>query len=225
MFSCNAENVQTSCVLPEAITAVRVQQYRICFEEEHKDSFNLETLAMPGDINSMIIVRIYRNIESIVIAKKIDQIILIKFEFIKKFTVYVHIFDCLFVLSIGGEWHFIQWNKTRFFSFATGSLLEAIQHLTKTPEKRCFRLDPTFLWAVSVVPITDNSPRFFSCTAPKSDKIQVQRSTKPIVRVSFRALIVVDEAVKTYEESKEEDQLAHYQQKKKEIPVHMTNQE
>ncbi|KAA6370858.1 MAG: hypothetical protein EZS28_033614, partial [Streblomastix strix] len=71
-------------------------------------------------------------------------------------------FDCLFVLSIGGKWLFIQWNQNRFFSFATGSLLEAIQPLTKTPVKRRFRLDPTFQWAVSVVPITDNSPRFFS---------------------------------------------------------------
>ncbi|KAA6361685.1 MAG: hypothetical protein EZS28_042788, partial [Streblomastix strix] len=65
----------------------------------------------------------------------------------------------------------------------------------KTPEKRRFRLDPTFQWAVSVVPITDNSPRFFTRPSPKQDQKQIPGSTKPIVRISFQAVIVVDETV------------------------------
>ncbi|KAA6391579.1 MAG: hypothetical protein EZS28_012893 [Streblomastix strix] len=111
----------------------------ICFEEKRKDSLNLETFTILGDNNSMVI-------EIYCLCTSVQR----------------HSFDCLFVLSIGGKWLFIQWNQNRFFPFATGSLLEAIQPLTKTPEKRRFRLDPTFQWAVSVVPITDNSPRFFS---------------------------------------------------------------
>ncbi|KAA6373612.1 MAG: hypothetical protein EZS28_030861, partial [Streblomastix strix] len=47
---------------------------------------------------------------------------------------------------------------------------QATQPLTKTPEKRRFRLDP-------------------------SDQKQVTGQTKPIARISFRAVIVVDETV------------------------------
>ncbi|KAA6318908.1 MAG: hypothetical protein EZS28_054885, partial [Streblomastix strix] len=65
----------------------------------------------------------------------------------------------------------------------------------KTPEQRRFRIDPTFQWAVSVVPITDNSPRFFTRPSLKQDQKHIPGQNKPIVRISFRALIVADETV------------------------------
>ncbi|KAA6385023.1 MAG: hypothetical protein EZS28_019448, partial [Streblomastix strix] len=180
---------------------------------ERKDCFYLETLAQPGEINSMVVGRFFnKNVESLVLAKStflsifnnneeedsfdfVDHICVYKEVYCLCTSVQPHSLDCLFVLSIGGEWLFLQWNKTRFFPLATGSLLKGIQPLMKTPEQRRFRLDPTFQWAVSVVPITDNSPHFFTRPAPQSDVKQVPGSTKPIVRISFRAVIVVDETV------------------------------
>ncbi|KAA6362187.1 MAG: hypothetical protein EZS28_042286, partial [Streblomastix strix] len=75
------------------------------------------------------------------------------------------------------------------------SILKSIQPLMKTPEQHRFRLDPTFQWAVSVVPITDNSPRFFTRPSPKYDDQQDSGIYKPIIRISFRAVIAVDETV------------------------------
>ncbi|KAA6373173.1 MAG: hypothetical protein EZS28_031300, partial [Streblomastix strix] len=106
-----------------------------------------------------------------------------------------HSLDCLFVVTAVGEWMLLQWNSSRFFPLATGSILNAIQPLMKTPEQRRFRLDPTFQWAVSVAPITDNSPHFFTRPTPQTGQKQNNGATKPIVRISFRAIVVVDETV------------------------------
>ncbi|KAA6354150.1 MAG: hypothetical protein EZS28_050323, partial [Streblomastix strix] len=181
--------------------------------EERKDCFYLESLALPGEIQSMVVGRFFdKNIESLVLAKStflsvfhnneeedsidfVDHICVYKEVYCLCASVQPHSLDCLFVLSIGGEWLLLQWNKTRFFPLASGSLLKAIQPLMKTPEQRRFRLDPTFQWAVSVVPITDNSPRFFTRPASQTDEQQDSWTTKPIVRISFRAVIVVDETV------------------------------
>ncbi|KAA6390167.1 MAG: hypothetical protein EZS28_014309, partial [Streblomastix strix] len=181
--------------------------------EERKDRFYLETLALPGEIQSMVVGRFFdRNIESLILAKSTflsvfhNNDLEDSFDFVDHICVYQEIYclcvsvqphclDCLFVLSIGGEWLLLQWNKTRFFPLASGSLLKAIQPLMKTPEQRRFRLDPTFQWAVSVVPITDNSPRFFTRPTPILGSEYTSGATKPIIRISFRALIVVDETV------------------------------
>ncbi|KAA6380396.1 MAG: hypothetical protein EZS28_024078, partial [Streblomastix strix] len=181
--------------------------------EERKDRFYLETLALPGEIQSMVVGRFFdRNIESLILAKStflsvfhnndledsfdfVDHICVYKEIYCLCVSVQPHNLDCLFVLSIGGEWLLLQWNKTRFFPLASGSLLKAIQPLMKTPEQRRFRLDPTFQWAVSVVPITDNSPRFFTRPTPILGSEYTSGATKPIIRISFRALIVVDETV------------------------------
>ncbi|KAA6393267.1 MAG: hypothetical protein EZS28_011206 [Streblomastix strix] len=182
-------------------------------DKDRKDCFYLETLAMPGEINSMVVGRFFdRNIESLILAKStflsifhnnekedsfdfVDHISVFKEVYCLCTSVQPHSLDCLFVLSINGEWLFLQWNKTKFFPLASGSLLKAIQPLMKTPELRRFRLDPTFQWAVSVVPISDNSPRFFTRPAQKLKGKQVPGANKPIVKISFRALIVVDETV------------------------------
>ncbi|KAA6374561.1 MAG: hypothetical protein EZS28_029911, partial [Streblomastix strix] len=187
--------------------------YKSSNAEERKDCFYLETLSIPGEINSMVVGRFFdRNVETIVLAKStflsifhnnetddsfdfVDHISVYKEVYCLCASVQPHSLDCLFVLSIGGEWLLLQWNKSRFFPLATGSLLKSIQPLLKTPEQRRFRIDPSFQWAVSVVPITDNSPRFFTRPAPKQDQKLIPGSTKPIVRISFRALIVVDETV------------------------------
>ncbi|KAA6382674.1 MAG: hypothetical protein EZS28_021800, partial [Streblomastix strix] len=181
--------------------------------EEKKDYFYLETLAIPSEINSMVVGRFFnKNVESLILAKSTFLSIFNNnededsFDFIDHISVYKEVYslctsvqpnslDCLFVLSIGGEWLLLQWNKNKFFPLASGSILKAIQPLMKTPEQRRFRLDPSFQWAVSVVPITDNSPRFFTRPAQKQDSKHSTGSTKPIVRISFRAVIVVDETV------------------------------
>ncbi|KAA6365457.1 MAG: hypothetical protein EZS28_039017, partial [Streblomastix strix] len=162
--------------------------YKSSNAEERKDCFYLETLSIPGEINSMVVGRFFdRNVETIVLAKStflsifhnnetddsfdfVDHISVYKEVYCLCASVQPHSLDCLFVLSIGGEWLFLQWNKSRFFPLATGSLLKSIQPLLKTPEQRRFRIDPSFQWAVSVVPITDNSPRFFTRPAPKQDQ-------------------------------------------------------
>ncbi|KAA6400614.1 MAG: hypothetical protein EZS28_003855 [Streblomastix strix] len=182
-------------------------------EEERKDVFYLETLSMSGQIQSIVIGRFFdRKIETIILAKStflsifhnndeedsfefVDHICVYKEVYCLCTSVQPHSLDCLFVLSIGGEWLLLQWDNSRFFPLATGSLLKAIQPLMKTPEQRRFRIDPTFQWAVSVVPITDNSPRFFTRPSPKQDQKHIPGQNKPIVRISFRALIVADETV------------------------------
>ncbi|KAA6394491.1 MAG: hypothetical protein EZS28_009981, partial [Streblomastix strix] len=182
-------------------------------EDERKDCFFLETLALPGEIQSMVVGRFFdKNIESLVLAKStflsifhsnetegnfdfVDHICVYKEVYCLCTSVQPHSLDCLFVLSVGGEWLLLQWNKTRFFPLASGSLLKSIQPLMKQPEQRRFRLDPTFQWAVSVVPITDNSPHFFTRPTPKQSGKQFSSTTKPLVRISFRAVIVVDETV------------------------------
>ncbi|KAA6401482.1 MAG: hypothetical protein EZS28_002985 [Streblomastix strix] len=182
-------------------------------DQQRKDCFYLETLALPGQINSIVIGRFFnRNVETLILAKStflsifnnnetedsfdfIDHINVYKEVYCLCASVQPHSLDCLFVLSIGGEWLFLQWNKTRFFPLASGSLLKAIQPLMKTPEQHRFRLDPTFEWAVSVVPITDNSPRFFTRPSQKQLEVNISRANKAIVRISFRAVIVVDETV------------------------------
>ncbi|KAA6394833.1 MAG: hypothetical protein EZS28_009638, partial [Streblomastix strix] len=179
----------------------------------HKDYFYAEQLALPGEINSICIGRfINKNIETLVLAKSTFLSIFNNnekedsFDFVDHIGVYKEIYclctsiqphslDCLFVLTINGEWMLLQWNDQRFFPLASGSLLNAIQPLMKEQEQRRFRLDPTFQWAVSVVPTTDNSPRFFTRPSPKQNQKHVPGSTIPIVRISFRALIVVDETV------------------------------
>ncbi|KAA6386876.1 MAG: hypothetical protein EZS28_017597 [Streblomastix strix] len=181
--------------------------------DKRKDVFYLETLALPSEIHSMVVGRFFnKNVDTLILAKStflsifqnneeedsfdfVDHICVYKEVYCLCTSVQPHSLDCLFVLSNGGEWLFLQWNKTRFFPLATGSLLKAIQPLMKTPEQRRFRLDPTFQWAVSVVPITDNSPRFFTRPAPKQDQKTIPGQNKPIVRISFRAVIVVDETV------------------------------
>ncbi|KAA6368143.1 MAG: hypothetical protein EZS28_036332, partial [Streblomastix strix] len=113
------------------------------FEEERKDCFYLETLAMPGEINSMsTFLSVFHCNESEDSFDFVDHICVYKEVYCLCTSVQPHSLDCLFVLSIGGEWLLLQWNKTRFFPLATGSLLKAIQPLMKTPEKRRFRLDP-----------------------------------------------------------------------------------
>ncbi|KAA6401253.1 MAG: hypothetical protein EZS28_003216 [Streblomastix strix] len=129
-------------------------------DEERKDVFYLETLALPGEIQSMVVGRFFdKNVETLVLAKStylsifqnneeedsydfVDHIQVYKEVYCLCTSVQPHSLDCLFVLSIGGEWLLLQWNKTRFFPLATGSLLKAIQPLMKTPEQRRFRLDP-----------------------------------------------------------------------------------
>ncbi|KAA6310861.1 MAG: hypothetical protein EZS28_056231, partial [Streblomastix strix] len=127
---------------------------------ERKDCFYLETLALPGEIQSMVVGRFFnRNVESLILAKStflsvfhnneeednfdfVDHICVYKEVFCLCTSVQPHSLDCLFVLSIGGEWLLLQWNGSKFFPLATGSLLKAIQPLMKTPEQRRFRLDP-----------------------------------------------------------------------------------
>ncbi|KAA6360200.1 MAG: hypothetical protein EZS28_044273, partial [Streblomastix strix] len=173
---------------------------------EKKDCFYLETLSMPSEIQSMVIGRFFdRNIESLILAKNTYLSVFNSneaeesFDFVDHIGVYKEIYclctsvqpnslDCLFVLTIEGEWMLMQWNNSKFFPLAQGSLLKAIQPLMKTPEQRRFRLDPTFQWAVSVVPITDNSPRFFTRPSPKQGGKHSIGATKPIVRISFRAV-------------------------------------
>ncbi|KAA6393919.1 MAG: hypothetical protein EZS28_010556, partial [Streblomastix strix] len=53
----------------------------------------------------------------------------------------------------------------------------------------------TLQWAVSIVPITDYPPHFFIRPALKSDWKQIPGRTKPIIRILFRTVIVVDETV------------------------------
>ncbi|KAA6395877.1 MAG: hypothetical protein EZS28_008598 [Streblomastix strix] len=110
---------------------------------------------------------------------------------IKKFIVFVLLFnliDCLLVLLIGGEWLLLQWNKTRIFILASGSLLKDIQPLTKTPEQHRLRFDPTFQWAVSVFPITDNSPRFFIRSASQTS-FQLSKTTEGFKKENVNTLI------------------------------------
>ncbi|KAA6353040.1 MAG: hypothetical protein EZS28_051433, partial [Streblomastix strix] len=97
---------------------------------------------------------------------------------------------------------------SNFFPLGTGSLLDAVQPFFSKPVKRRFRLDPTFQWAVSVIPQDSNSSHYLS--RPSDDyKLTQEQDNEgneeinnfmsiddvPIVRVSFRALCVVDETV------------------------------
>ncbi|KAA6376600.1 MAG: hypothetical protein EZS28_027875 [Streblomastix strix] len=75
------------------------------------------------------------------------------FEFIDHQKIYQQVFsvhcipqshsvDCLLIVTVNGEWLFLQWHESNFFPLGTGSLLDAVQHFFSKPVKRRFRLDP-----------------------------------------------------------------------------------
>ncbi|KAA6391555.1 MAG: hypothetical protein EZS28_012919 [Streblomastix strix] len=141
------------------------------------------------------------------------------FEFIDHQKIYQQVFsvhcvpqshsvDCLLIVTVNGEWLFLQWHESNFFPLGTGKLFDAVSPYFNKPIKRRFRLDPTFQWAVSVIPQDSNSSHYF--TRPSDDYQLIKKQDNQIneeinnlmsiddvqiARVSFRALCVVDETV------------------------------
>ncbi|KAA6379929.1 MAG: hypothetical protein EZS28_024544, partial [Streblomastix strix] len=169
----------------------------------------LETLAQPGEVTSIAVGRFFtQSVEALVLAKRTILSIFNfndktdNFEFTDHINVYRQIYslhassqphslDCLLVMTINGEWLFLQWNEGVFFPLGAGKILDAIQPVIHTPEIRRFRLDPTFQWVLSMVPLSDDTPRFF--TKPRT--VNGTNQTRPIPRISFRAICAVDETV------------------------------
>ncbi|KAA6401945.1 MAG: hypothetical protein EZS28_002534 [Streblomastix strix] len=172
-------------------------------QKGRKDTFFLETLALTGEITTVAVGHFLNQQNMcLILVKRTVLTIYSRDEESGSFDV-----DCLLIITVNGEWLFLQWHESNFFPLGTGSLLDAVQPFFSKPVKRRFRLDPTFQWAVSVIPQDSKSSHQF--TRPSDDYKPIQEQENecnddnnfmsiddvPIVRVSFRALCVVDETV------------------------------
>jgi hypothetical protein len=50
--------------------------------------------------------------------------------------------DCLLIITVNGEWLFVQWNKNHFIPLATGSIDCAIKGLHKYSSHHQYCIDP-----------------------------------------------------------------------------------
>ncbi|KAA6391523.1 MAG: hypothetical protein EZS28_012949 [Streblomastix strix] len=137
-------------------------------QKGRKDTFFLEILALTGEITAVAVEQSQQFIA------EMKKLAILSLLITRR---YLNNVDCLLIVTINGEWLFLQWHESNFFPLGTGSLLDAVQPFFSKPIKRRFRLDPQ-----------DNEGNEeinnFMCI----DDI-------PIVRVSFRAICVVDETV------------------------------
>ncbi|KAA6380371.1 MAG: hypothetical protein EZS28_024100, partial [Streblomastix strix] len=118
--------------------------------------------------------------------------------------------DCLLVVSVNGEWLFLQWHENDFFPLTSGSLMDAALRIMKNPEERRFRINPTFQWAILVIPQDERTNTHIS-NPNSSNRLQQTNEIQhqsfdnissliddvhhPIDRVSLRALCFIDECV------------------------------
>ncbi|KAK2963907.1 hypothetical protein BLNAU_984 [Blattamonas nauphoetae] len=109
------------------------------------DSLLEETLALPGEISTMTIGRFFnRDSDTMILGKK-NVLSIFHYDGLNSTFIFdrhvqtyrevafirtspqSHSLDCLFTLTVNGEWLFLQWNGSFFFPLAAGSLQEAVR--------------------------------------------------------------------------------------------------
>ncbi|KAK2958113.1 hypothetical protein BLNAU_6817 [Blattamonas nauphoetae] len=119
--------------------------------------------------------------------------------------------DCLFLMSVHGDWLLLQWHKTQFFPLASGSLTKSLRPLIPKSDQNRFYFAPSFCRTVHVVPISPDSPVWLqSPPVHEYGSVHHQKAkanspdgpfessvfpTQHIPLVTFRAVIVVDETI------------------------------
>ncbi|KAA6394283.1 MAG: hypothetical protein EZS28_010194 [Streblomastix strix] len=188
--------------------------------------FILECLGLPGEITSATVGQFLNRRQNTLILAKRTVLSLFsydseKFHLLDHKNIYRQVFsihtvqqinslDCLLVVSVNGEWLFLQWHENDFFALASGSIMDAALRIMKNPEQRRFRINPTFQWAILVIPqdertCTHISNPNSSNRLQQTNEIQYQSFDNissliddfhhPIDRVSLRALCFIDECV------------------------------
>ncbi|KAA6374183.1 MAG: hypothetical protein EZS28_030290 [Streblomastix strix] len=190
--------------------------------------FFLENLAIPGEITSAAVGHFQNLKQNLLILAKSTILSLYVYDseqgkfhlldhkhvFRQLFSIHTvpqhHNLDCLLVVSVNGEWLFLQWHENDFFPLASGSLMDAVLRIMKNPEQRRFRINPTFQWSVLVIPQSEDStnqiskpekPQTFQRIIEKEihnfDSVSnmINSNQTPIQRISLRAICFVDEVV------------------------------
>ncbi|KAA6372297.1 MAG: hypothetical protein EZS28_032175, partial [Streblomastix strix] len=178
-----------------------------------KDMLNLESLAIPGDITSAT----WTNLSLFSYDADAEKFHLLDHKriFRQVSTIHTvpqqHSLDCLLVVSINGEWLFLQWHENDFFPLASGSFMDAVVKITKTPQQRRFRINPTYQFSVLVIPQEENQCTHISkpnITSPSKKPLNsdpqstfdevsclLNDNLNATERISFRAVCFVDETV------------------------------
>ncbi|KAA6364186.1 MAG: hypothetical protein EZS28_040287 [Streblomastix strix] len=199
----------------------------LCNLVPRKDMFFLESLAIPGEITSTVVGHFLNRKQNLLILAKRTILSLYIYDpiaglfhlldhkhvFRQVLSIHTvpqhHSLDCLLVVSVNGEWLFLQWHENDFFPLASGSLMDAALRIMKNPERRRFRIDPTFQWSILIIPQDECTTTQIS--KPKTDQIASQKKEDeihnfdsvsnidsdqtPIQRISLRAICFVDEVV------------------------------
>ncbi|KAA6354838.1 MAG: hypothetical protein EZS28_049635, partial [Streblomastix strix] len=124
-------------------------------------------------------------------------------------TIYISL-DCLLVVSVNGEWLFLQWHENEFFPIACGSIMDAALRIMNNPEKRRFHINPTYQWAILVIPPDERTSTYLSNPNSSHKPQQTNEIQEPIFnsgfntiddvqysieRISLRAICFIDECV------------------------------
>ncbi|KAA6389245.1 MAG: hypothetical protein EZS28_015226, partial [Streblomastix strix] len=190
--------------------------------------FFLENLAIPGEITSAAVGHFQNLKQNLLILAKSTILSLYVYDseqgkfhlldhkhvFRQVLSIHTvpqhHSLDCLLVVSVNGEWLFLQWHENDFFPLASGSLMDAALRIMKNPEQRRFRINPTFQFSVLIIPQDEDSttqiskpekPQNFQQIIEKEihnfDSVSniINSDQKPIQRISLRAICFVDEVV------------------------------
>ncbi|KAA6390287.1 MAG: hypothetical protein EZS28_014185, partial [Streblomastix strix] len=196
---------------------------------QRKDMLILESLALPGEITSATVGRFLNRKQNTLILAKSTILSLFSYDaeagkfnlidhknvFRQVFSIHTvpqsHSLDCLLVVSVNGEGIFLQWHENDFFPLASGSFMDAAMNIMKNPQRRRFRINPTFQFSVLVIPQEEDQCTYISKPniSPKSKQTQeLSQQTsfdnitgslddsKPLIdRISFRAICFVEELV------------------------------
>ncbi|KAA6400784.1 MAG: hypothetical protein EZS28_003688 [Streblomastix strix] len=159
--------------------------------EERKDMIILETLSQPGEITSVAVGHFLNRKQFTLILAKQTFLSLFNYDaesgtfnlfdhipiFKQIFSIHAapqqHLLDCILIISLNGEGVFFQWHENEFFPLAAGQYLDYALSIMENPLRRRYRVDPTFLQYIQMIPID-------SCQSTQLSKpIQISRS-KPV---------------------------------------------
>ncbi|KAA6384429.1 MAG: hypothetical protein EZS28_020044, partial [Streblomastix strix] len=196
---------------------------------QRKDMLILESLALPGEITSATVGRFLNRKQNTLILAKSTILSLFSYDaeagkfnlidhknvFRQVFSIHTvpqsHSLDCLLVVSVNGEGIFLQWHENDFFPLASGSFMDAAMNIMKNPQRRRFRINPTFQFSVLIIPQVEDqcthlSKPYFTPKSNQTQELTQQTNfdnitgsfddSKPLItRISFRAICFVEELV------------------------------
>ncbi|KAA6372212.1 MAG: hypothetical protein EZS28_032260, partial [Streblomastix strix] len=193
---------------------------------QRKDMIILENLALPGEITSAIVGHFLNRKQYTLILAKQTILSLFNYDadagtfilldhkptFKQVFSIHSvpqqYLLDCIFIITVNGEGILLQWHENDFFPLGAGQILDAALQIMENPERRRFRIDPTYQFAVLIIPQDETQSTQFSKpnTSQASNQLETNKQQEydsldlmdvqaPIERVSFRAICIAEESV------------------------------